>query len=51
MLRADTDRFAEKVMGNILKLVNAVGLFKKFRPLATTILAKKLAVATKLLPN
>ena len=51
LLRAGTDRFAEKVMGNILKLANTIGLFKRFRPLSTTILAKKLAIAPKVLPN
>ncbi|OXA82098.1 NAD(P)H-binding [Flavobacterium aquidurense] len=49
--RAGTDRFGEKVMDNLLKFANAIGLFRKFRPLATSILAKKLAMAPKVLSN
>jgi len=48
LLRAGTDRFGEKIMGNILKFINAVGLFKKFKPLSTNILAKKLAKSPKI---
>ena len=49
--RAGTDRFAEKVMDSLLRAANAIGLFRKFRPLPTDILAKKLAIAPKVLPN
>jgi uncharacterized protein YbjT (DUF2867 family) len=45
LLREGTDRFGEKVMGYILKLANTVGLFIKFKPLGTNVLAKKLAKA------
>jgi uncharacterized protein YbjT (DUF2867 family) len=51
LLRQDTDRFGEKIMGNILKFVNAVGLFQKFKPLPTALLARKLAKAPKVLPK
>lgn len=49
--RAGTDRFAEKVMEAILRAANVIGLFRKFRPLSTDILAKKLALAPKVLSN
>lgn len=49
--RIGTDRFGEKAMDFILKSVNAIGLFRKFRPLSTNILAKKLAIAPKILSN
>jgi len=49
--RAGTDRFAEKVMDSLLRAANAIGLFRKFRPLPTDILAKKLAIAPKVFPN
>jgi uncharacterized protein YbjT (DUF2867 family) len=49
--RAGTDRFGEKIMDNLLRAANAIGLFRKFRPMSTTILAKKLAIAPKVLPN
>jgi uncharacterized protein YbjT (DUF2867 family) len=49
--RAGTDRFGEKVMDNLLRAVNAIGLFRKFRPLSTNILAKKLLIAPKVLSN
>ena len=49
--RVGTDRFGEKVMDNLLKFANAIGLFRKFRPLSTNILAKKLAIAPKVVPD
>ena len=51
LLREGSDRFGEKVMGGILKAVNAIGLFTKFKPLPTNILAKKLAKTPKILPT
>ena len=51
LLRKGTDRFGEKIMGNILKFVNTIGLFKKFRPLETSILANKMAKAAKIFSN
>ena len=49
--RVGTDRFAEKVMDSLLRAANAIGLFRKFRPLSTDILAKKLAIAPTVLPD
>jgi len=49
--RVGTDRFGEKVMDNLLRFANAIGLFRKFRPLSTHILAKKLAIAPKVVPD
>ncbi len=51
LLRPGTNRFAEKVMVKMLNAVNAVGLFTKFKPLPTNVLARKLAKAPKVLPN
>lgn len=47
LLRKDTDRFGERIMASLLKLVNTLGLFKKFRAMPTLILAKKMAKAAK----
>ncbi|MDR6845968.1 NAD(P)H-binding protein [Flavobacterium granuli] len=51
LLRAGTDRFGEKIMGHILQLFNSIGLMKKFKPLPTSVLAEKLAIAPKILPK
>jgi uncharacterized protein YbjT (DUF2867 family) len=51
LLREGSDRFGEKIMGHILKGVNAIGLFRKFKPMPTALLAKKIAEAPKVLPN
>ena len=51
LLRKGTDRFAEKIMVHVLNGANALGLFKKFKPLPTSILAEKLAKAPKILPK
>jgi uncharacterized protein YbjT (DUF2867 family) len=51
LLRAGSDRFGEKIMVNVLNAVNAIGLFRKFKPLPTHILAEKLANAPKKLPT
>ncbi|MEZ0129449.1 NAD(P)H-binding protein [Flavobacterium sp. LBUM151] len=48
LLRKGTDRFGEKVMVKVLHAVNAIGLFRKFKPLPTNILAQKLAKAPKI---
>ncbi|MBF4464270.1 NAD(P)H-binding protein [Flavobacterium sp. LC2016-12] len=48
--RVGTDRFGEKIMDNLLRTVNAIGLFRKFKPLPTELLAEKLAKAPKVLP-
>jgi uncharacterized protein YbjT (DUF2867 family) len=51
LLRIGTDRFAEKVMIKLLNAFNSVGLFKKYKPLPTKLLAEKLAKAPKVLPK
>jgi len=51
LLRPGTDRFGEKIMVKFLNAVNAIGLFTKFKPLPTTVLAKKLVKAPQVLPN
>ena len=51
LLRPGTDRFAEKAMVKVLNAVNAIGLFRKFKPLPTNVLAQKLVKAPKVLPN
>lgn len=51
LLREGSDRLGEKISADILKFVNAIGLFKKFKPLPTNVLAEKLAKAPKLLPK
>lgn len=50
LLRAGSDRFVEKIMGYILKGVNAIGLFRKFRPMPTALLAEKLVKAPTVFP-
>ena len=51
LLREDSDRLGEKISASLLKFVNAIGLFRKFKPMPTDLLAKKLAKAPKLLPK
>lgn len=51
LLREGSDRVGEKVMAKVLNAVNSIGLFKKFKPLPTSILAKKLVRAPKIAPN
>ncbi|QOG01296.1 NAD(P)H-binding protein [Flavobacterium sp. MDT1-60] len=51
LLRQGTDRFGEKIMGSILNIFNSIGLFRKFKPLPTDLLAGKLAKAPKVLPK
>ena len=47
LLRKDTDRPGERITTVVLKVLNSVGLIRKFRPLPTAILAEKLAKAPK----
>jgi uncharacterized protein YbjT (DUF2867 family) len=47
LLRKDTDRPGERIMAGLLNLLNKLGLFRKFRPLPTSLLAEKLAKAPK----
>lgn len=51
LLRKGTDRFGEKISGQILMFLNRLGLIRKFRLLPTAILAKKLAKAPLILPS
>ncbi|KUJ61222.1 semialdehyde dehydrogenase [Flavobacteriaceae bacterium CRH] len=51
LLREGSDRLGEKVMAFVLKTVNAIGLFKKYKPVPTALLAEKLAKAPKILPK
>jgi uncharacterized protein YbjT (DUF2867 family) len=51
LLREGSDRFGEKAMVYVLKAFNTIGLFKKFKPMPTVILAKKLAKAPKIVPK
>jgi len=47
LLRKHTDRFGERIAAAFLKLLNGVGLIRKFRPLPTALLAEKLAKAPR----
>lgn len=49
LLRKDSDRLGERLTIGTLKLLNALGLIRKFRPMPTAILAEKLAKAPKVL--
>lgn len=49
LLRKNTDRFAERIAASALKLLNSIGLVKKFQPLDTALLAQKMAKAPKVL--
>ena len=49
LLRQDTERSGERIMGRLLKLLNGLGIAKKFRPMPTALLAEKLAAAPKTL--
>lgn len=51
LLRKGTDRFGEKVSGQILMFLNSLGLIRKFKPLPTEILAEKLAKAPSMRPS
>ncbi len=49
LLRNNTDRFGERLTASLLKGLNGIGLFKKFRPMPTLTLAQKMAKAPSLL--
>lgn len=49
LLRKDTDRSGERIMGGVLNFLNSLGLIRKFRPLPTSVLAEKMAKAPKVL--
>jgi uncharacterized protein YbjT (DUF2867 family) len=50
LLRKDTDRVSERVFASVLKLLNKVGILKRFQPLPTSTLAAKLAKSPAALP-
>jgi len=47
LLRKDSDRFMEKLSGHLLRFFNTLGLFKKYKPLATEDLALAMLHAAK----
>lgn len=51
LLRKDTDRFSERIIAFGLKLLNRLGILRRFRPLPTLTLAEKLAQAPKVFPS
>ncbi|MWB93267.1 NAD(P)H-binding protein [Flavobacterium sp. GA093] len=51
LLREGSDRLGEKVSAGVLNFVNAIGLFRKFKPMPTAVLAQKLAQAPKISPK
>ena len=50
LLRRNTDRLGERLSAGIIKLLNTIGLIRKFQPMPTSTLAEKLAKAPKVLP-
>lgn len=51
LVRKNTDRLGEQLITPVLKGLNKLGLFRRFKPLSTTLLAEKLAKAAKQLPS
>jgi uncharacterized protein YbjT (DUF2867 family) len=51
LVREDSDRLGEKIAVKVIRILNAIGLFKKFKPLPTSLLAAKLVKAPKTLPS
>jgi uncharacterized protein YbjT (DUF2867 family) len=51
LVRKDTDRLGERLSLPVLNFFNALGLFKRFRPLSTSVLAEKMAKAPMRLPD
>ncbi|WP_256012109.1 NAD(P)H-binding protein [Desertivirga xinjiangensis] len=51
LLRKNSDRLGERISASLIKLLNGVGLLRKFRPLPTAVLAEKLAKAPHDLPG
>lgn len=49
LLRKNTDRTGERVSAPLLNFLNGLGLFRKLRPLPTSLLAEKMAKAPKIL--
>jgi uncharacterized protein YbjT (DUF2867 family) len=51
LIRKDTDRLGERLFASVLKVLNIAGLFLKFKPIRTSILANKMAKAALKFPN
>ena len=51
LLRPNTDRLGEKIVAMFLRVLNTIGILRKQRPLPTSILAQKLAIAPMTLPD
>ncbi|SHH21075.1 NAD dependent epimerase/dehydratase family protein [Chryseolinea serpens] len=49
LLRKNTDRSGERVSAPLLNVLSGLGLFRKFKPLPTSVLAEKMAKAPKTL--
>ncbi len=47
LLRKNSDRLGERISAGVLHFLNSIGLLKKFKPLPTDILARKMAKATR----
>ncbi|WP_459641162.1 Rossmann-fold NAD(P)-binding domain-containing protein [Flavobacterium sp. CGRL2] len=45
LIRQNTDRLGEKISIKVIKLFNAIGLFKNVKPISTSLLADKLLKA------
>ena len=48
LLRNNTDRMGERLSASLLKFLNRIGIVRRFKPLATSILAGKMAKAPKI---
>ena len=48
LLRKNTDRLGERISAPIIKFLNSIGIWRKFRPLPTSVLAEKMARAPKI---
>nr|WP_294781148.1 NAD(P)H-binding protein [uncultured Flavobacterium sp.] len=51
LIRENTDRLGEKISVKLIKILNAIGLFKNIKPITTEFLAIKLAKAPKVIPT
>lgn len=51
LLRECSDRTGEKIMVKTLRLLNSIGLLRKYKPLPAELLAEKLAKAPKILKD
>ncbi|MCP2029690.1 uncharacterized protein YbjT (DUF2867 family) [Flavobacterium sp. HSC-32F16] len=49
LVREDSDRLGEKIAVKVIRILNGIGLFKKFKPIETSLLAEKLVKAPKVL--